>query len=238
MTQYNLGFEEAYPANSLDMIVNATLKARTAGQVLRVPIDIYNKSNGTGCVDWAQLTPANQVKNDRTGISWSYISCAWFVQSAVATGPDNSLFPPFLVNSSVTSCGNVAEWATPDYNKTNAEWVDKFSLSDAALDRVTRLLITHGSYDGTAAIGMPRLTSSGDRNHSRAILVTGMGHRENQNPEAVLPRGVRPQVDQVCILWRGRKLVLGRMLTGYRRFETRNWNTSENGLAFMVTAMA
>ncbi|KAJ9606031.1 hypothetical protein H2200_009880 [Cladophialophora chaetospira] len=170
MTQYNFGSDDTYPANPLALVVNATLKARTTGQVLR-------------------------IKNDRTGTSWGYISCAWFVQSAVATSPDNSLFPPFSINSSVTGCGQITEWAGYSYNQTNAEWVDNFNLTDKALDRVSRLLITHGSYDSTAAIGMPHLTSSSNRNHSCAILVTGMAHRENQSPEAVLPRGVRPQVD-------------------------------------------
>ena len=119
------------------------------------------------------------------------------MQSGVAVSPENSLFPPFGANESVTACGNIAEWAGPSYNKTNAEWLEQFNLTEKSLNKVTRLLITQGSYDNTAAIGMPHLTASSNRNHSRVIFVTGMGHRENQSPEAVLPRGVKPSVDQV-----------------------------------------
>lgn len=201
MTQYNLGFEETYPPNPLDLIINATLKANTTGQILRVPVDVYNRvtSNETTptCVDWIPLTPSNQIKNLHTGTSWDYISCSWFVQSGVAISPENSLFPSFGANESLTACGNIAEWAGASYNNTNAEWLQDFNLTEQSLNKVTRLLITQGSYDNTAAIGVPHLTPSSNRNHSRVILVTGMGHRENQSPEAVLTRGVKPSVGQV-----------------------------------------
>jgi len=196
--QLDYPFSAIYPANALNLLVNQTLQANSPGEVLGLPVAMAApaKGNVTDCVNWAAISGTGSLTQTGIGASWTYITCTYFVGSESAVSPNNSLFPAWMANQSNNGCG-VPEWAGPDLNKTNEEWVAKFGFTDDALDQTTRLLITHGLSDRISAIGTPRLSLSSDRNHSRVLSALGVSHGEMSYPEAVIPRGVKPQLDIV-----------------------------------------
>jgi hypothetical protein len=95
-------------------------------------------------------------------------------------------------------CNN-AEWMGPEYNLTEAEFEVKHNITDQDLNQVTRLLIIQGTLDRTLPLGSPILSWSSDFNHSKLITVTDIGHGESVFSESKYPRGIKPQVDEVCL---------------------------------------
>jgi hypothetical protein len=183
-------------ANPLAHLINQTLSAKNHGEVLSLPLIMFNNANATDCIAGPGDPDAPQVPVPTGAVATWWIYCNIFPVSEFAVSPDNSLFPPYLVDEPAFVCAYPA-FAGPDSNHTNQQWVDRYQLTDAALDRVTRLLITKGTSDRTAAIGTPRLTLSTDRNHSRVITALGVGHVEQANSEAIEPRGLKTQLDLV-----------------------------------------
>ena len=203
--EFNYAISITLPPKPLDLLVNATLAATTPGAVLRLPIDmVLGGPNQTtlpaaGCANWTALVSGeSQAAQVGIGMSWLYMSCNWLVQSIGAVGPDNALFPPFLVDQEATACvAPASDWVGPDYHEPDSVWQEKLGITDADLDAVTRLLIVHGAWDRTASYGTPNLTPGGNRDKSRVIRVEGMAHGDSAIGVALYPRGLSQVVDLV-----------------------------------------
>jgi hypothetical protein len=192
------------PANSLSVLINQTLQASTAGQVLRIPILLgLTNATATTCINWAGPSTDPGSSPASINLSFFYIVCKFFVATEAAVSSDNTLFPPSSpdLDTAPLWCPYAdQDWVTPDMHASNAKWEEKLNITDAVLDKTTRLVITNGGLDRTAAIGTPILSrTTSDRNQSRVITAEGIGHAENSFSESVLPRGIRPQVDQVSV---------------------------------------
>ncbi|KAI1324259.1 serine carboxypeptidase S28-domain-containing protein [Xylariaceae sp. FL0255] len=191
--QFNYGIKVIYDANALQQLINATLAAKTVGEVLRAPIFVGNNAlPNASCADVASVTSGASI----TGEAWKYISCTYLVTSENAVSPSNPLFPAYEVNTPSNGCQNPA-WEGPMYNWTNEETVKYYSLTDRELDSIERLLIVHGSNDRTTAVGNPDLSFSANRNHSRVIVVEGLAHGDSVISESVYPKGIRTQLDEI-----------------------------------------
>jgi hypothetical protein len=204
VAQYNYAIPHSFSvANPLDVLINATLDATTPAQVMRIPMLLQQSEsldNTSACIDWATFSSrANQQKALSIGSSWPYITCSYLPGSDVAVSPNNSLFVPFEVSEPINNCVN-SDWVTPYINDTEAEWEARFQITDKDLDAVQRLLIINGQYDRTSSLAQVKLTLSSDRNHSRVLTVQGLAHGDTGYSESFYPRGLRPQVDAVCII--------------------------------------
>ena len=235
-------YSTVYPANSLAVLINETLGASTTAQVLRA-VGLLGNSSSTAatCVDWAGVRAREQANVDPVDNSWFYILCRDLPLSLFAVRPGNTLFPPLSpdIDLASTSCGFVGEdWVTPDLYASNARWEEKYNITDAVLDEVRRLVITQGTFDRISAVGTPNLSRpTSDRNQSRVITVTGMAHVESAVSETLIPRGLRPQVDEVGFA----RAMQQRRLSGRSanvaaiRFETRSLPISRSGSVSQIS---
>ena len=148
-----------------------------------------------GCID---LNNANITGGPTFfGDSFQWIRCSYCPESFGDSRP-GSLIPPGGEHGGDCWTPNVVQWQASDFNETNDYHVKKLNLTVDNLDKTERLLIVQGSYDITTAFGaMQDLTLTSDRNHSRYIYVQGMAHTEDAWSYAVVPRGVKPIIDQV-----------------------------------------
>ncbi|KAI0473665.1 serine carboxypeptidase S28-domain-containing protein [Xylariaceae sp. FL0804] len=199
--QYSYGVPVTLPADALQVLVNATLAARSSGEVLRAPLLVESPSytNASACLPSAAGDASTTI-----GKAFDYITATFAVLSEQATSARNPLLPA-SGNPPVVGSSRGAAWAGPMVNWTNGQTVEYYGLGDAALDAVERLLIVHGGLDRTTALGSPRLRSSGGggggaaqgRDVAREIVVDGLAHGESVLSELVEPRGVRTQLDWI-----------------------------------------
>lgn len=205
IAQYNYGIKVNLPANPLNVLLNATKRATSHAEVLRLPLDLalggpnLTTLPAQKCVNWTAIgTPETRVASFGIGRAYLYLQCAWLVGSVNAVGPGNALFPPVGVDKMHVQCPYPeSDWASPDLHETDEFWQRKYNLTDAELDRVTRLLIVHGEYDRIGALGMPRLSMGGNRDKSRVVVGSMMAHGDSTITEWRYPRGIRPAVDHV-----------------------------------------
>ena len=103
--------------------------------------------------------------------SWTYIVCQYYPLQEVAV-PLNNLLSPYATTGPVPVC-NKRDWQSSRFNQTSGEWQKYLSTDTQTLDRTRRLLILQGGYDRVAGIGMPKLTLSNNREHSRVMFTEG-----------------------------------------------------------------
>ncbi|KAL7625277.1 Thymus-specific serine protease [Parahypoxylon ruwenzoriense] len=193
--KYNYPWINRYPtADPFGDLISKTLVASTAGQVLRIPLLAASWSNASSCID------ANNVNISRAGTAdvgpaFSYIKCNYYPINDVSIPADN-VFPETFARGQVDICTNPS-WEAVDYNRQNEYFVQKYAIMDSFIDTADRLLIVQDGFDRTTAIGSPALTVTDRLNHSRVIVVDGTAHMEDAVSEAVEPRGLKPQMDQI-----------------------------------------
>ncbi|XXH00099.1 aprataxin-like protein [Hypoxylon texense] len=198
VSKFNYPWVEKYPtADPLQDLINKTLAANTAGEVLRVPLLAASWANGSACIDAfnGNVSRASAGRVESGQPAWAYISCGYYPVNDVSI-PAGNVLPEAHARGPVDLCANAA-WRAPDYGRENEYFLQKYALTNDFLDTADRLLIVHGRYDRTAAIGSPVLTVTDVLNHSRVILVDGTAHAEDTFSEAVEPRGLKPQMDQI-----------------------------------------
>ncbi|KUJ10184.1 uncharacterized protein LY89DRAFT_787808 [Mollisia scopiformis] len=184
------------PPYPLQYLINATLAASTPGEVLRIPLAMTNwQEDLSECVNWSSPNITGQLAGVSIADSWFYLQCQYYPISESAV-PPGDLLPPTDVTTRVEVCSN-PEWESSIYNSSNEFWQQYLGTADEIVDNTTRLLILQGGYDRDQGVGMPNLTLTDDRQHSRVIFTSGLGHTEDMFGESVLPRGVRPQLDAV-----------------------------------------
>ncbi|KAI1379839.1 serine carboxypeptidase S28-domain-containing protein [Hypoxylon crocopeplum] len=174
----------------------------TLGQVLRAPIALATGAmnltsiESASCADWANYSTSASVG---LGAAWDYISCTYYIVTETDVSPTNPLYPTHDEHGPYTGCDTAGhpDWVGPSFNWRNQQWLEHYRITDAELDKVERLLIVQGSHDRTAAVGMPKLTPSPDRNHARVILGEGLAHGETIASELVEPKGVKTQLDDI-----------------------------------------
>jgi hypothetical protein len=201
--QFDYATPGLYPPNSLAVLTNQTLQASSGGAILRnaLLLNKWSTANASTCYPWAGADPYSSIAQFGIGNAFLYINCRYFILSETPVAPDNTLFTPSApdFDPAAGACPFAgAAWVSSDLGRGAAFWEAKLGITDAELDKVTRLVITHGSFDRTTAIGTPNLSrTTSNREQSRVITVAGMGHGENAMSERLLKRGVRPQVDQL-----------------------------------------
>ncbi|KAI1776244.1 hypothetical protein F4818DRAFT_457689 [Hypoxylon cercidicola] len=198
VSKFNYPWIEKYPtADPLGDLINKTLAASTADQVLRIPLLAASWANGSSCIDAfnSNISRASIGNIESSQPAWTYINCGYYPINDMSIPADNVL-PEAHARGPVDLCLNSA-WKAPDYGRENEYFLQKYALTNDFLDTTDRLLIVQGGYDRTAAIGSPVLTVTDLLNHSRVILVDGTAHAEDVVSEAVEPRGLKPQMDQV-----------------------------------------
>lgn len=199
VSKFNYPWIEKYPtADPLDDLINKTLAATTAGQVLRVPLLAASWANGSAaCIDAfnGNLSRASAGSVESAQPAWAYVSCGCYPVNDVSI-PSGNVLPEAHARGPVDLCARQA-WRAADYGRENEYFLQKYALTNDMLDTADRLLIVQGRYDRTAAIGSPVLTVTDRLNHSRVVLVHGAAHAEDTFSEAVEPRGLKPQIDEV-----------------------------------------
>lgn len=201
VSKFNYPWVDKYPtANPLDDLISKTLAATTASQVLRIPLlaASWEVSNGSSCINAfnSNISRASSGSIESSQPAWTYISCNYYPINDVSIPSDNVL-PEAYARGPVDICLNAAWQRSRDYGRENEYFLQKYAITNDFLDTTDKLLIVQNSYDRTAAIGSPILTVTDMLNHSRVILVDGTAHAEDTVSEAVEPRGLKPQMDQV-----------------------------------------
>lgn len=192
-TQYNLPFAAVYPqVYPLQVLIDNTLAANSTGGVLRVTYQMMNNASAqsTMCTKWSNKTNLDR-EVEFSGLGMECVKCKYF-SGDMDFVPDGKLFPA----QNGSGC-LYPEAKSKEYQHTNDWWVRHLGLTDSDLDETERLLIVHGSYDGTTALANPTLTLSSYRNHSRVITVDGIAHTEDGYPTRIIPQGMKPQLDLV-----------------------------------------
>lgn len=199
--KFNYPWIERYPvADPFGNLINKTLEASTAGQVLRIPLLAASWANESSCIDSfnGNISKASIGNMESNQPAWSYINCGFYPINDMSIPADNVL-PEAYARGAVDICTHSA-WKAVDYGRENEYFLQKYYLTNDFLDTTDRLLIVQGRYDRNAAIGSPILTVTEMLNHSRVVLVDGIAHAEDSFSETVEPRGVKPAMDQVgCI---------------------------------------
>lgn len=192
-TQYNLPFAAIYPqVYPLQVLINNTLAANSTGAVLRVTHQMMNNASiqSPTCTKWSNKTNLDR-EVEFSGPAMEFIKCKFF-SSDMDFVPEGNLFPA----QNGSGC-LYPEAESKEFQNTNDWWVRHLGLTDKDLDETERLLIVHGSYDGTSATANPKLTLSSYRNQSRVIIVDGTAHTEDSYPTRIIPQGLKPQLDLV-----------------------------------------
>lgn len=200
VAKFNYPWIEKYPtANPMSDLIDKTLKVNTAGQVLRIPLLAASWANDSSCIDAlntniSRASLGNMVSNQP---AWSYINCGYYPINDMSIPSDNVL-PETFARGNVDICTNPA-WETFDYGRENEYFLQKYAITNDILDTTERLLIVQGRYDRTAAIGSPILTVTDMLNHSRVVLVDNIAHAEDAVSQAIIPKGKKPEIDEVSI---------------------------------------
>ncbi|KAI1761428.1 hypothetical protein GGR53DRAFT_522380 [Hypoxylon sp. FL1150] len=199
VSKFNYPWIDKYPtANPLNDLINKTLAATTAGQVLRVPLLAASwASNESVCINAfnSNVSRASVGDIESSQPAWTYIGCNYYPINDLSIPSDNVL-PEAYARGPVDICLNSA-WQSKDYGRENEYFLQKYAITNDFLDTTDKLLIVQNQYDRTAAIGSPILTVTDMLNHSRVILVDGTAHAEDTVSEAIEPRGLKPQMDQI-----------------------------------------
>ncbi|KAI1376539.1 hypothetical protein F4677DRAFT_459707 [Hypoxylon crocopeplum] len=197
--KFNYPWIGKYPtADPLGDLINKTLAASTVGEVLRVPLlGASWNNNASSCIDGfngniSKASVGNMMSNQP---AFGYINCGYYPINDKSIPADNVL-PEAFARGAVDICTNSA-WKAVDYGRENEYFLQKYEMTNDFLDTTDKLLIIQGRYDRTAAIGSPILTVTDMLNHSRVILVDGIAHAEDSVSEAIEPRGLKPQMDQI-----------------------------------------
>ncbi|KAI1464485.1 uncharacterized protein F4812DRAFT_462543 [Daldinia caldariorum] len=209
VSKYNYPWIEKYPAaNPLQDLIQQTLSAKTAGEVLRIPLLAASWANTTTstttssaapCIDGfnANISQASQGAAAAAGSqpAWTAVTCGYYAINDRSI-PADTLLPEAYARGTVDLCPR-AGWEAPDYARENEYFRLKYALTSDVLDATERLLVVQNGYDRTAAIGSPTLSASDSRNHSRVVLLEGTAHAEDAVSEAVEPRGAKAQMDYI-----------------------------------------
>ncbi|KAI1411939.1 hypothetical protein F5Y13DRAFT_180534 [Hypoxylon sp. FL1857] len=199
VSKFNYPWIEKYPtAYPLRDLVKKTLIASTAGEILRIPLLAASwNADESACIDAlngniSKASTGNMASNQP---AFGYVACAYYPINDKSV-PSGNILPETFARGNVDICTNPA-WKATDYGRENEYFLQKYAITTDLLDATERLLIVQGRYDRTAAIGSPVLTVTDSLNHSRVILVDGIAHAEDSVSEAIEPRGVKPQMDQI-----------------------------------------
>ncbi|KAK6951667.1 hypothetical protein Daesc_006190 [Daldinia eschscholtzii] len=199
ISKFNYPWVEKYPtANPLSDLIQQTQSAKTVGEVLRIPLLAASWANSTtACIDSfnGNISKASQGNIASSQPAWMAITCGYYPINDRSIPADN-LLPEAYARGTVDLCSNPA-WEGVDYGRENEYFRQKYAITSDILDATERLLIVQNKYDRTAAIGSPTLTVTDMLNHSRVILVDGTAHAEDAVSEAVEPRGMKPQMDEI-----------------------------------------
>ncbi|KAI1505719.1 serine carboxypeptidase S28-domain-containing protein [Biscogniauxia marginata] len=195
--QFNYPYIDRYSTeNPFQDLIAKTLAANTTGEVLRVPLLAASWSPSTACIDLSNANITDPSIASGTVPMYDYVSCALFPLNTLSI-PSGNMLPEAHARGTVDLCDGHADWEPVDYYRANEYFVQKYVVTNAAVDRAERLLIVQGGFDRTAAVGSPALTVTRALNHSRVVLVDGLAHAEDAFSEAVEPRGTKAQLDQV-----------------------------------------
>lgn len=198
ISKYNYPWIEKYPtADPFSDLIDKTIQAKTAGEVLRIPLLATSWANESACINAfnGNISRASNGNLASNQPAFGYIVCDYYPINDRSIPADNVL-PETYARGNVDICTN-PDWKAVDYGRENEYFLQKYAMTNDFLDTTDKLLIVQGSYDRTAAIGSPILTVTEMLNHSRVILVNGAAHAEDSVSEAVEPRGLKPQLDQV-----------------------------------------
>lgn len=198
ISQYNLPIPGVYPqSNPLQVLLNATADANTTGEVLQITHQMMNNVSvptSTQCTKWPTETYEDRYLS-MVGPSMMWITCN-YVARLQDFVPENNLFPA----QNGTGCLK-PEFQIPslnvNFNRSSGWWEKELGFLQTDIDSVERLLIVHGGYDGTAALGDLKLSLRSSRSQSRVIVVPGLAHTEDSYSTLVVPRGVKTQLDLV-----------------------------------------
>ncbi|TVY92709.1 Lysosomal Pro-X carboxypeptidase [Lachnellula willkommii] len=194
--QFNYPFATTYAmAYPFQYLINATLAASTPAEVLRIPWAMTNwQASLSSCIDWSSSNITGQLD---VGVSNSYfyLQCQYYPISESVV-PEGNLLPPSSASTPAKVCAN-PEYESSIYNQTNEFFQEYLGTATHIIDSTTRLIILQGGYDRVAGVGMPDLTLSDDREHSRVVFTAGIGHAEDSYPTSFIPLGTRPQLDEV-----------------------------------------
>ncbi|KAI0166948.1 hypothetical protein GGR52DRAFT_584809 [Hypoxylon sp. FL1284] len=200
VAKFNYPWVDKYPTTyPLNNLINQTLAARTASQVLRVPLLAASwAANASACIDGLNpnISRASRNRVESAQPAWAFLNCGLYAVNDVSVGDANKLLPEAQTRGAADLCAE-AGWRAADYGRANEYFLQKYALTSDLLDATDRLLVVQGGYDRTAAVGSPVLSVTPMLNHSRVILVDGAAHAEDAVSEAVEPRGQKPQLDQI-----------------------------------------
>ncbi|KAI0139425.1 serine carboxypeptidase S28-domain-containing protein [Hypoxylon sp. NC0597] len=199
VSKFNYPWIEKYPtADPFEDLINKTRVASTVSEVLRIPLlaASWNR-NESSCIDAfnGNISKASIGNTASNQPAFGYIACTYYPINDRSI-PSGNVLPENLARGNVDICTNPA-WKAVDYGRENEYFLQKYAITNNLLDATERLLIVQGRYDRTAAIGSPSLTVTESLNHSRVILVDGIAHAEDSVSEAIEPRGMKPQMDQI-----------------------------------------
>ncbi|KAI1390750.1 serine carboxypeptidase S28-domain-containing protein [Hypoxylon trugodes] len=198
VSKFNYPWVEKYPSTyPLQDLVKQTLEANSAGQVLRIPLLAASWANGSFCIDGfnGNISKASQGNIASNQPAFGYVICDYYPINDRSV-PSNNMLPETFARGAVDLCSNSA-WKSADYSRENEYFLQKYAITNDLLDTTNRLLIVQGQYDRTTAIGSPILTVTDMLNHSRVILVNNTAHAEDSVSEAIEPRGMKPEMDQI-----------------------------------------
>ncbi|KAI1138591.1 hypothetical protein F5Y05DRAFT_413212 [Hypoxylon sp. FL0543] len=199
VSKFNYPWIEKYPTRQpFRDLVNKTLAATTSSEVLRIPLLAASwNTNESSCIDAfnGNISKASAGNLASTQPAFQYIACTYYPINDKSI-PSGNVLPETFARGNVDICTNAA-WKAVDYGRQNEYFLQKYAITNDLLDSTERLLVVQGRYDRTAAIGSPVLTPTDMLNHSRVVLVDGIAHAEDSVSEAIEPRGMKPQMDQI-----------------------------------------
>ncbi|KAI1487822.1 serine carboxypeptidase S28-domain-containing protein [Biscogniauxia mediterranea] len=197
--QFNYPYVDRYPtAYPFQDLVGKTLAANTTGQVLRVPLLAASwAASPTSCIDASNANITDPWAMAGTVPMYAYVRCAYYPLNTISIPADNMLPEAHARGVVGDLCRDGAVTLPPDYYSANEYFVQKFAVTNSAIDSVDRVLIVQGATDRIAAVGSPGLTVTANLNHSRVVLAEGLAHAEDAVSEAVVPRGAKAELDHI-----------------------------------------
>jgi hypothetical protein len=199
MTMFNYPVAVNYPAYPVETVVNRTLAAQNEFAVLRVTLDIVtNTTNTSICVEWE----SPDISGGEEGLvttAWFTILCSyvWAPQAAIPPVESGNIFAPKFVNTR-QNCPLPQGWWKFPYNTSEEYRRELAGLTKNNLENTERLLIVNGEQDPTSSMSIMGL-GFGETGamRSRELNVGMMAHGEAHLPEWILPKGVKPTIDDV-----------------------------------------
>jgi hypothetical protein len=150
-------------------LINATLAASTPGEVLSIPFAMANwQASLSDCIDWTSANITGQIAIPISK-AWFYIQCQYYPVSENAV-PTGNLLPPAYITTRAKVYA-YPQFQSSIYNQTNEFFQQYLGTATKIIDNTTRLIILQGGYDRDVGVGMPDLTLSDDRQHSRVFLL-------------------------------------------------------------------